>query len=625
MNRASISIALSLAMTVPGFGEGRNEASFPRVAADSSSYANVSAFITRHLILDLTADFDRRILAGSVELHLSRRDMTATELVLDTRDLAIEKAEATAGTNAWVKTAFNLDRATPIFGSALRIVMPPDTDRVRVTYATSPNARALQWLAPTQTAGKRHPFLFTQAWAIQARSFIPSQDLPSVRMTYDATVRTPRELVALMAAEMHPSAAGSGVFRFHMPQAIPSYLIALAIGDLTFKSLGPRSGVWAEPSVLEAAAREFADTEQMMASTESIYGPYRWGRYDLLVMPPSFPFGGMENPRLTFASPTIIAGDKSLVSLVAHELAHSWSGNLVNNATWPDFWLNEGFTTYIERRVVEQIYGKARADMERMIGVQRLKDSRPTLAIPRDKTLRPDFTGRDPDDAYSEVPYEQGALFLTFLETKFERPAFDRFLRSWFDTHAFRSATTDDFLAFLKTELMNKQPGVITDAQLQEWLHSEGIPANAVLPESDAFAKVEQARDAWLAGGPMGALAFASKAWSVQEWIHFVETLPHTLMLAKMSELDDQFGFTKSPNAAIAQVWFRLAIATSYKPAYATLENYLARIGRRRLIMPLYRDLASTPEGKVQAKEILAKTREGYHPIVQTAIELLLR
>jgi len=254
-----------------------------------------------------------------------------------------------------------------------------------------------------------------------------------------------------------------------------------------------------------------------------------------------------------------------------------------------------------------------------------LKDSRPTLTIPRDKTLRPDFAGRDPDDAYSEVPYEQGALFLTFLETRFERPAFDRFLRGWFDTHAFRSATTDDFLAFLKTELMNKQPGVITDAQLQEWLHSEGIPAFALLPQSDAFAKVEQARDAWLAGGPMGALAFASKAWSVQEWIHFVETLPRTLMLAKMSELDDQFGFTKSPNAAIAQVWFRLAIATSYKPAYATLENYLARIGRRRLIMPLYRDLASTPEGKVQAKEILAKTREGYHPIVQTAIELLLR
>jgi hypothetical protein len=260
-----------------------------------------------------------------------------------------------------------------------------------------------------------------------------------------------------------------------------------------------------------------------------------------------------------------------------------------------------------------------------MIGVQRLKDSRPTLTIPRDKTLRPNFTGRDPDDAYSEVPYEQGALFLTFLETKFERPAFDRFLRGWFDTHAFRSATTDDFLAFLKTELMDKQPGVVTDAQLQEWLHSEDIPAFAMLPQSDAFAKVEQVRDAWLAGGPIDALASASKAWSVQEWLHFVDMLPRTLMQTKMSALDDQFGFTKSPNAAIAQAWFRLAIATRYEPAYAALKNYLVRIGRRRLIVPLYRDLASTPEGKVRGKEIFAKAREGYHPIVQTAVEPLLQ
>ena len=628
MNRASISIALALTMSVPAFGENRNEVSrsrVPPVSPDPSSYANVSAFITRHLVLDLTADFNRRTLSGSVELHLSRRDATATELVLDTRDLTIEKAEAATGAQAWKATAFKLDQPHPILGSALRILMPPGADRVRVAYATSPNARALQWVPPAQTAGKSHPFLFTQAWAIQARSFIPLQDLPSMRITYDAAIRTPPELVAVMAAEMRPSAAGSGVFRFHMPEAIPSYLIALAIGDLTFKSIGPRSGVWADPSVVEAAAREFADTEQMMASTESLYGPYRWGRYDLLVMPPSFPFGGMENPRLTFASPTIIAGDKSLVSLVAHELAHSWSGNLVNNATWPDFWLNEGFTTYIERRIVERLYGGARADMERVIGVQRLKDSRATLTVPRDKTLRPDFTGRDPDAAYSDVGYEQGALFLSFLEAKFGRQAFDPFLRRWFDSHAFRSATTGDFLAFLKTGLMDKQPGVVTEAQLQEWLHAEGIPAMAVLPHSDAFAKVEAARDAWLGGGPMDALASASRAWSLQEWIRFVDGLPRTLTLAQMSVLDAQFGFTRSPNAIIAQVWFRLAIATRYEPAYSALETYLVRIGRRRLIVPLYRELASTPEGKVRAREIFAKARDGYHSAAQTAIEPLVR
>jgi aminopeptidase N len=444
------------------------------------------------LVLDLTADFDRHTLAGTAELHLTRRDAGATELVLDARDLTIQKTEAANGTNAWVPVDFKLGQATPIFGSALRIAMPAQADRVRVTYATSPSSRALQWLTPAQTAGKRHPFLYTQAWAIQARSFIPLQDLPSVRITYDATIHTPRELVAVMAAESRTNASGVGVSGFHMPEPIPSYLIALAIGDLTFKSLGPRTGVWAEPSVVEGASREFADTEQMMAATESIYGPYRWGRYDLLVMPPSFPFGGMENPRLTFASPTIIAEDKSLVSLVAHELAHSWSGNLVNNATWPDFWLNEGFTTYIERRIVEQLFGKARADMDRVIGIRRLQESRSTLTVPRDKTLQPDFSGRDPDNAYSDVPYEQGALFLAFLETRYGRQEFDQFLRAWFDTYAFRSATTDEFIAFLRTKLMDKRPGVVTDDEIQTWLRSEDVPSFAVLPQSEAFAKLRR-------------------------------------------------------------------------------------------------------------------------------------
>jgi aminopeptidase N len=386
-----------------------------------------------------------------------------------------------------------------------------------------------------------------------------------------------------------------------MPQPIPSYLIALAVGDLAFKSMSPRTDIWAEPSTVDAAAREFEDTEQMVVATEALYGPYRWGRFDLLVLPPSFPFGGMENPRLTFATPTVIAGDKSLVSLVAHELAHSWSGNLVTNATWPDFWLNEGFTTYLERRIIEAVYGKARADMEAMIGVSDLADSRSTLDVPRDKTLRPDMTGRDPDDAYSTVPYEQGALFLRFLEDKYGRAEFDAFLHRWFDTHAFQSATTESFLAFMKAELMDKTPGIVTDAQVQEWLHSEGVPAFAVLPASDAFVKVEAARDAWLGGGPIAALKSSSSAWSAQEWIHFVDALPRTLTAAQMRALDGQFAFTTSGNAEIAHVWFRLAIATQFEPAYAAMEAYMIRIGRRKLILPLYRDLAATPAGKTRA------------------------
>ena len=592
------------------------------IAHDPSSYANISAFVTTHLVIDLTTDFGARVLSGQVSLSFERRDPSATELVLDTRDLTISKTEAAIGSGAWIDTPFKLDAPTPAFGSALRIVMPPGADRARVTYVTSPGAKGLQWLTPAQTAGQKHPFLFSQAQAIQARSFIPLQDTPAVRMTYDATIRTPKELVAVMAAER--KAAGAGVFQFTMPQPIPSYLIALAVGDLAYRSMDSRTGVWAEPSTVEAAAREFSDTGKMIEATERLYGPYRWGQYDLLVLPPSFPFGGMENPRLTFATPTVIAGDKSLVSLVAHELAHSWSGNLVTNATWSDFWLNEGFTTYLERRIVEAVYGPARAGMEAMIGVKDLEEGRKTIEVARDKTLLPDMTNRDPDDAYSTVPYEQGALFLVFLEHRFGREVFDAFLRRWFDSHAFKSATTDQFLLFLKEQLLDAKPGVVTDAEVQEWLHSETIPAFAVLPKSDAFERVERARDAWLQGGPIGALADTTKTWSTQEWIHFVDSLPRKMEASRLAALDRQFKLTDSTNAEIAHVWFRLAIANSYTTAYPAMERYMVRIGRRKLIVPLYRDLAATPAGLALAKKIYAGARAGYHPLAQDTLDPML-
>jgi leukotriene-A4 hydrolase len=595
------------------------------VPSDPSSFANVSAFVTTHLVLDLTTDFETKTLRGTVELVLDRRDPAATDLVLDTRDLAIEKVEAATNSGAFIETTHRLEAASQAFGSALHIAMPPGTDRVRVTYSTSPTARGLQWLTPEQTAGRKHPFLFSQAQAIQARSFVPLQDLPGVRVTYDATIRTPKDLVAVMAAEVVANTSRPGTFTFRMPQPIPSYLLALAVGDLVFKPMSDRTGVWAEPSMVDAAAREFEDTEKMIQVTERLYGPYRWGRYDLLVLPPSFPFGGMENPRVTFATPTVITGDKSLVALVAHELAHSWSGNLVTNATWSDFWLNEGFTTYLERRIVEAVYGKPRADMEAMIGVRELEESRKTIDVPKDRTLLPDMTGRDPDDAYSTVPYEQGALFVAFLEAQFGRDTLDAFLRRWFDGHAFQSATTDDFLAALRTELMAKQPTAITEAQVQEWLHSETVPAFAVLPSSDAFTKVQRIRDAWITGGPIDVVAAAARTWSTQEWVHFIDSLPRQMHAARLAALDKQFGLTTSSNAEIAHVWFRLAIANQYTAAYGAMEQYLLKIGRRKLILPLYRDLAATPAGRKVAVRIYTNARAGYHPLAQSAIDDVLK
>ena len=587
--------------------------------------ANIDAFVTKHLVLDLAADFDSKMLAGTAELRFERRDPRATEMVLDTRELQIRKAEAATGNGTWADTAYRLDPTTAAFGSALRVTVPPDADRVRITYTTSPSARGLQWLTPAQTSGKKHPFLFSQAQAIHARSFIPLQDTPGVRATYDATIRAPKELVAVMAAEMKPGEAGSGVFHFHMPQPIPSYLIAIAIGDLTFTPMSARTGVWAEPAVVASAAREFEDTEKMITTTEALYGPYRWGRYDLLVLPPSFPFGGMENPRVTFATPTVIVGDKSLVALVAHELAHSWSGNLVTNATWGDFWLNEGFTTYLERRIVEAVYGRRLSDMERIIGLRDLAQARTEVSMPGDRTLLPELEGRDPDDAYSVVPYEQGALFLSFLESRFGREAFDQFLRRWFDEHAFQSVTTEQFLAFLTTHLLSSKPGAVTDAQIQEWLHTETIPAFAVMPQSDALEKVEEARDTWLKGGSIEALATTASKWSTQEWVHFIDSLPRKMDAERLSALDRRLKLTDSPNAEIAHVWFRLAIANRYTTAFPAMERYMVRIGRRKLIVPLYRDLAATADGKSLAKKIYAQARNGYHPVAQGTVDGLLK
>jgi aminopeptidase N len=623
--RAGAAIAVLLAMGCsPPAAAPLASASTP-LPRDMATYANVDAFVTKHLLLDLTADFESKTLRGTAELQLERRDPRATEIVLDTRDLQIQKAEAASTNGSWTSTAFRLDPPTPAFGSALRVTVPAGSERVRITYASSPAAKGLQWLTPAQTSGKKQPFLFSQAQAIQARSFIPLQDTPAVRMTYEATIRVPKDLVAVMAAEMMPSEEGSGEYRFRMPQPIPSYLIALAVGDLTFKPMSSRTGVWAEPAMVDAAAREFEDTEKMITTTESLYGPYRWGRYDLLVLPPSFPFGGMENPRVTFATPTVIVGDKSLVALVAHELAHSWSGNLVTNATWRDFWLNEGFTTYLERRIVEVVYGGRLADMERIIGLRDLAQSRADVTEAADRTLQPNLDGRDPDDAYSVVPYEQGALFLSFLEAKFGRDAFDQFLRRWFDEHAFQSVSTAQFLAFLKMHLLSTHPGVVTDAQVDEWLHTESIPSFAVMPKSDALEKVEQARDEWLRGGSLDALATTASAWSTQEWVHFIDSLPRKLSGEQLAALDRRLKLTDSPNPEIAHVWFRLAISNRYAAAYPAMERYMVAIGRRKLIVPLYRDLAATPEGKSVAVKIYAKAREGYHPVAQSTVDALLR
>lgn len=535
----------------------------------------------RHLELDLAVSFSERVLRGTATLTL---EPAGTTLVLDTRDLQILKVNGAV-------TGFTLGPRDPILGSPLTITLPPGTRSVTIEYQTSPAASGLQWLDAAQTAGKKSPFLYSQSQAIHARSWVPLQDTPSVRFTFSARIQAPAPLMPLMAA------ARLKAGHFHMPTPIPSYLLALAVGELDFRPIGARCGIWAEPPVLDKAAREFEDVEKMVQAAERLYGPYLWGRYDILVLPPSFPFGGMENPRLTFATPTVIAGDKSLVALVSHELAHSWSGNLVTNANWNDMWLNEGFTTYFERRIQEEIYGRARSEMEFSLEVGELQEEMKTLK-PEDTRLVTDFAGRDPDDAMTQVPYVKGALMLRMLEEKYGRTRFDAFLRGYFQRFAFQSITSEQFLA----ELGRAFPG----EDVSDWLNAPGLP-----PRS-----------------PRISYDFEStpkRSWTTQEWLHYLRQIPASVPSANLAELDRQWDFTSSGNAEIAAQWLRMAIQSNYAPAYARLEQFLIDVGRRKFVKPLYQELVKTPEGKRRALAIYKKARPGYHPITQSTVDDIIK
>ena len=576
---------------------------------DPHSFSRPDEVRVEHIVLDLAVDFAKKQLVGTATLRV-RNETGANTLVLDTTGLDIRRV--TAGDKP---VQFRLGAPDPIRGRALEIPVDATTQNVIVEYATSPEARALQWLEPAMTAGKKHPFLLSQSQAILARSWVPCQDSPGVRFTYDATIRVPKELLAVMSAENPQARNEEGVYRFSMKHPIPSYLLAIAVGDLEFRPFDTRSGVYAEPEVIDAAHAEFSDIPKMMTAAEELYGPYRWDRYDVLVLPPSFPYGGMENPTLTFLTPTIIAGDRSLVSLIAHELAHSWSGNLVTNATWSDFWLNEGFTTYFEHRIIEKLYGREYSEMLWLLGVGEVRDELATLP-PADQGLAGDFSKRDPDEVPTLV-YEKGALFLRLLEETAGRERWDQFLRAYFDKFAFKPMTTEIFVDHLKAAL----PDVVQKVDVNEWLRGGGLPANAPKPQSQAFARVEQAAKAFADGG--SADAIQADAWSSHEREHFIRSLP-VLTPERMADLDRRFRFSESGNSEVLAAWLEKSVDARYKAAYPAIERFLTIQGRRKFLAPLYEKLSKNPEDLAFAKRIYAKARPTYHPVSQATIDGIL-
>ncbi len=624
---AGSAIALGACQSTALSGAPVPEATAPQaaLARDIHSFARPEIARVTHVDLDLRTDFSRRVLAGTATLDVQAAP-GAGEIVLDARGLKISAVRADGR-----PTTFTLGAEQPHLGQPLTIAIPAGVRKVAIDYETSPDAAALQWLTPEQTAGKRHPYLFSQGQAILTRTWVPTQDSPGIRQTWSARILVPEALKAVMSAEMltpegEPAGEGWRAFRFKEPRAVPPYLIAIGVGDIAFRALGPRSGVYTEPSMLDLAANELVDVEKMIDAAEKLYGPYRWGRYDLLVLPPSFPFGGMENPRLTFATPTILAGDRSLVSLVAHELAHSWSGNLVTNATWADFWLNEGFTTYFENRIMEELYGRDRALMLQSLGWRDLHaeiESLGGMSAP-DTRLHLDLASRDPDAGMTDVAYDKGAAFLRTIERIVGRERFDAWLRGYFDRHAFQPMTTEVFLADIRKHLIRGDAQLEAQLMLNEWIYEPGIPSNAQAPQSPAFERVETQARAFASGTPAARLQTSD--WTTQEWQHFLGALPDEMSADRLRDLEQAFSLNEAGNSEIRFAWLMMAVENRYEPAIPSLEAFLVEQGRRKFVLPLFQALMAEGEwGAPIARRIYARARPGYHPVTTGSVDAVVK
>jgi leukotriene-A4 hydrolase len=587
-------------------------------AADPHSYAQPDQVLVTHADLDLTIDFPQRQIDGQVTLKLDWKNANAPSLALDTRDLQIASVEALNANGSGTPLKFALAARDAELGSKLTIDTPTHPAQVRIRYTTSPQASGLQWLPPEQTADKKQPFMFSQSESIHARSWIPLQDSPAIRFTYDAHVHAPKDVRVVMSAINDAKHPLDGDFKFDQPHPIPSYLLAIGAGDIAVKETGPRSAVYAEPSVVDKAAHEFEDTEKMIATAEQLYGPYRWGRYDILVLPPSFPYGGMENPNMTFATPTVLVGDKSLVSLVSHELAHSWSGNLVTAAAWRDIWLNEGVTTYVQGRITEALYGKTLADEEALLSAHGLRNEVATLP-PNAQKLAPDPRGIGADDALSDVAYSKGSWFLRTLELRFGRDTFDRYLKSYFDHFAFQSITTEQMLDFMKPNLIDKYPGKMSWDEVKAWVYDSGIPKHAPLPQSPRFAEIDRERSDFLAD-KLPANRLRAKTWNTQEWMYFLDGLPNVTPINQIERLDAAWHLTGTPNAEIGMRWYAHAIASGDRNVWPAAAEHMTRIGRLYLTLPLYQAFAASSRGLAFAEQVYAKAKDGYHPLTQKAV-----
>ncbi len=592
-------------------------------ARDEFTFARPQEARVSHVSLDLNLDFAAKEVAGTATLDVDAAK-DAKEVVLDSDGLRI----ATVTDGAGHALEWKLGTKIEDKGEPLSIRLPTarvsGTRKIKITYKSAPAAEALQWLAPEQTAGGKHPYLFSQGQAILNRSWIPTQDSPGIRQSWDAKITAPAELKVVMSGiaqgAAQPAGAGRHSFSFRMDKAVAPYLIAIAAGNIEFRELGPRTGVWTEPETMPAAAAELADTEAMVTAAEGLYGDYRWGRYDMIVLPPSFPYGGMENPVMTFLTPTFIAGDRSLTGLVAHELAHSWSGNLVTYASWRDGWLNEGVTSYLENRISEVVFGKQRAAQERALGFAEIERMIEEQGANSPLTALRTPVGTSPFDTDGTATYEKGALFLHTIEAAVGRQKFDSWLKSWFDRHAFQPATTEMFLADLRANLIKGDARLEATLLLDQWAYAPGLPANAATPDPAAFAAVDKAVATYAGPGTIPQEDWTG--WSTAERMRFLQELPAKRSVEQLAALDQALSLSGSGNNEVRFLWLKLALTNRYDPAVPQAQDFLARVGRNKFVTPLYKVLKEQGGwGMAIARPLYQRTRPGYHSYTRGNID----
>jgi leukotriene-A4 hydrolase len=581
---------------------------------DPHSFADLSQGKIAHIDFDISVDFSQRSLSLKATYRLEKP--VSGSLYLDTRDLSIERVHANGKDIAW-----EMDAQDPIIGDRLHLKELEALSEFTIEVTTSPQSTALQWVTPQQTAGGDHPFLYSQCQAIHARSIFPCQDTPSVRLTYQARMKVPKPLVAVMGA------ASTGIedqettrtYAFKMDQPIPSYLFALAAGNIAFKELGPRTGIYAEQELIDAAAWEFAENEEKLEQGEKLFGPYLWERYDAIVMPPSFPYGGMENPRLTFMSTIYLMGDRSWTAIISHELAHAWTGNLVTNTTWEHFWLNEGWTTYAEMRITEAVEGKEVASLETVIYAKALWETLERFGMEANITcLKPSMEGIDPDEVFSNIPYYKGFLLIRQLELAVGRKRFDAFIRKYIETYHFKSIDTEGFVQFLKNEL----PEAVEKVDVNSWIYEPGLPEGAMDLHSSLHSEALAVAEGYLQGKPLTKEQI--EGWHSDQVLSFLFALPQQIPAEDCASIDEVFDFKHKWNNTLQARFLALCIHSGYSDIMPRVEHFVETYGRGISLSRIFRAIIAEDWTKRHVRPLFERIRERHHPVAIATIEKLI-